>query len=58
MIGVNQGPHDGADIERMLAGSILLIREQVPQAGEIAVLGARTEIWRVAHITCCRVGGV
>jgi len=40
LIGVNQGPHDGSDIERMLAASILLSREKVPQAGEITVLRA------------------
>ena len=41
----------------MLAFGVPLIREQVSHAGEIAVLGPRTEIRRVTHITCCRIFG-
>ena len=43
VIGVDQGPHHGSDIEWMLATGILLLREQISHAGEIAILGSRTE---------------
>src|SRR5258708_16527705 len=55
VVGIDQTPHDRADVECPFATGILLIREQVSQAGEIALLGSRTEIRKVTHIACCRV---